>query len=367
MNYLYKDLLALATDIKTFSIELTTFLVNVFHLQFLRFEGIKNIFVEVLYKQRGKMSKRLIHSGMAGLAAVGIAIAPVVAKEFPGRSVDPWNVSSPSAVLSATTDNPDTQTSFTDKRGEIVDYTVTEGDTVSSIADKFGISSDTIRWQNDITGDNIKVGQTLEIPPVTGIVHKVQKGDTVESIAKQHDASAQAIVDFPFNSFANDETFELAIGQTVFVPDGRKVETGFLAGPAAPRARQATPDAGTVVASGSFVWPTGGVITQYFVWYHQGIDIANNAMPNVVAADSGRIIAAGWDATGYGNKIVIDHGNGMRTLYGHLSQFYVVVGQTVNRGDAIGRMGTTGRSTGPHLHFEVSRDGVRFNPLTILQ
>lgn len=366
MEPLYKDLIKLFNDIKTFLKELALFIASVAHLQFLRFEKGKGIFVVVLYKQRGKMAKRSIHLGMAGLAAVGIAIAPLVAKEFPGRSVDPWNVNSPSAVLSASTDNP-TQTSITDKRGEIIDYTVADGDTVSSIADKFGVSVDTIRWQNDLNSDTVKVNQVLEILPVTGVAHKVQKGDTVESIAKQYDASPQAIVDFPFNSFSNDETFELAIGQTVFVPDGRKVNTSIFAGPVAPRARQITPDAGTVVASGSFVWPTGGMITQYFTWYHPGVDIANNGYPNVVAADSGRIISAGWDNSGYGNKIIVDHGNGMRTLYGHLSAIYVVPGQTVNRGDAIGRMGTTGRSTGPHLHFEVSRDGVRFNPLTILQ
>lgn len=357
----------LLSDIRTFLIELAEFIIQVAHIQFLRFEKGKGIFVVVLYKQRGKMAKRLVHSGMAGLAAVGIAIAPIVAKEFPGRSVDPWNVGSPSAVLSASTDNPVTETKLTDKRGEIIDYTVQEGDTISTVADKFGISGDTIKWQNDLTSDNVKIGQVLEILPVTGVAHKVQKGDTVESIAKKYDASAQAIVDFPFNSFANDETFELAIGQTIFVPDGRKIESGFFAGPIIPRARQITPDAGTVAGSGAFVWPTGGMISQYFSWYHPGVDIANNAIPNVVAADNGRIIFAGWDPSGYGNKIMIDHGNGMRTLYGHLSQIYVVVGQGVNRGDAIGRMGSTGRSTGPHLHFEVSRDGNRFNPLTILQ
>lgn len=362
----FKDLINLISDIKIFLTELFSFISGVARLQFLRFEKGKGIFVVVLYKQRGKMAKRLIHSGMAGLAAVGIAIAPIVAKEFPGRSVDPWNVSSPSAVLSASTDNS-TQTSITDKRGEIIDYTVAEADTVSSIAEKFGVSTDTIRWQNDLSSDTVKVGEVLEILPVTGVAHKVQKGDTIESIAKQYDASAQAIVDFPFNSFTNDETFELAIGQTIFIPDGRKVDTSIFAGPVTPRARQITPNAGTVVASGSFVWPTGGTITQYFSWYHPGLDVANNGYPNVVAADAGRIISAGWDNSGYGNKIIIDHGNGTRTLYGHLSAIYVIAGQTVNRGDAIGKMGTSGRSTGPHLHFEVSRDGVRFNPLTILQ
>jgi murein DD-endopeptidase MepM/ murein hydrolase activator NlpD len=204
----------------------------------------------------------------------------------------------------------------------------------------------------------------LEVLPVTSVSHKVNKGDTVYSIAKKYDTSPQGIVDYPFNSFTNDETFELAIGQTVVVPDGIPP----AAASTTPRIRQITPDAGTVVASGSFVWPAGGSVSQRFVWYHKGIDIANRAVPSILAADSGKVVMAGWiDGYGYGNRVMIDHGNGYRTLYAHLSQVYVVPGQTVARGAAIGKMGSTGRSTGIHLHFEVIRNGVYLNPLSVLQ
>jgi len=150
--------------------------------------------------------------------------------------------------------------------------------------------------------------------PVTGVSHKVQKGDTVYSIAKKYGADAQAIADFPFNTFSNDETFELAIGQTIIVPDGEKIA---VSSNIASRAKQITPNAGTVVASGQFVWPSAGTISQRFSWYHPGVDIANRGLPPVLAADSGKVIASGWDGTGYGNMVLIDHGNGYKTRYGH--------------------------------------------------
>ncbi len=368
MDDTYEKILLFFSDLKLFFKELFNYLVTNLHLSFLRFEEKKGIFVTALYRQRGKQARRLMHSGMAGLAAVGMMIAPVIAQEFPGRSVDPWEIPSTSTVLSAATvDNPTTTTLVSEKmRGEIIEYTVAEGDTVSNIAEKFGVSADTVQWQNDLEKNgSIKEGEILQILPTTGLSHKVSKGDTVYSIAKKYDTSPQAVVDYPFNTFVNDETFELAVGQTIIVPDGIPPAA---VGPITPRIRQITPDAGTVVASGNFVWPAGGRVTQRYVWYHKGIDIANNATPNILAADSGRVIVAGWpDGYGYGSRVLIDHGNGYRTLYGHLSRIYVVPGQTVTRGSAIGKMGSTGRSTGIHLHFEVIRNGVYLNPLTVLR
>lgn len=361
----YEKFLAFFSEVKLFFSELANYLIRNLHLSFLRFEEGKGVFVTALYRQRGRYARRLMHTGMAGLAAVGIMIAPVIAQEFPGRSVNPWEIPSTSSVLSASANDPETTTLVSDKvRDKIIEYIVQEGDTVSSIAQKFGVSEETIRWQNSLTRDQIKIGQTLEILPVTGISHKVQKGDTVYSIAKRYDTSPQAVVDFPYNAFVNDETFELAIGQVVVVPDGVRPADR----PTGPRIRQITPDAGTVVASGTFVWPTGGTISQRFAWYHKGIDIANRAAPTILAADAGRVIGAGWlDGYGYGNRVIIDHGNGYRTLYGHLSQIYVVAGQSVARGAAIGKMGSTGRSTGMHLHFEVLLNGVYLNPLNVLR
>lgn len=355
------------SDLKEFSFLLIKYIFRNTSLSFLHLEERKSAFVTVLYRQRGKYARKLMHSGMAALSAVGIIIAPAVAQEFPGRSVDPWSVATGS-VLSVSADEEDVTTEFSDKmRDKIIAYQVQDGDTVSTIASKFGVSVDTVLWENNLTEISpIKVGQTLNILPVTGLSHKVQKGDTVYSIAKKYDSSEQAIVDFPYNSFVNDETFELAVGQIVIVPEGVKPEVNQ--GTTSPRIRQSTPNAGTVVASGSFVWPTNGTITQRFSWYHTGIDIANRAAPPVLATDSGKVIVAGWvDNYGFGNRVVIDHGNGYRTTYAHLSRIYVVPGQTVNRGDSLGQMGSTGRSTGTHLHFEVTYNGGKVNPLSILK
>jgi murein DD-endopeptidase MepM/ murein hydrolase activator NlpD len=194
---------------------------------------------------------------------------------------------------------------------------------------------------------------------VTGIVHKVEAGDTIYTIAKKYKVDAQAIVNFPFNEFSDPDTFALTPGQMLVVPNGvveevKSVQQYY--------AQQYTPPPGSTAGSGSFIWPTQGIVTQYPIWYHMAFDIANNALPPVWASDAGTVVAAGWDNTGYGNRIMIDHGNGYQTLYGHLSQINVSVGQSVARGAVIGRMGSTGRSTGPHLHFEVRQGGKILNP-----
>src|SRR5258706_976384 len=363
MDETFETLIELWEDIKTFLSILFKFIFKSLHISFLKAEERKGTIVNALYRQRGKLSQRLTHTGMGALAALGVMMAPLISQEFPGTSVNPWAGNSSGVVLSASTQDPGLDTQISSKvRDSVISYTVQDGDTVSSIATKFGVSADTIRWQNNLTGDKIKVGGTIGILPVTGIAHKVQKGDTVYSIAKRYDSESQAIVDFPFNTFANDETFELAIGQTIIVPDGV-----MPAAAVTPRIRQITPSAGSVVASGQFVWPTQGIITQRFSWYHPGIDIANDALPFDVAADSGTVEFAGWGSTGYGNMILINHGNGYRTRYGHLSPIMVVSGQTVKRGDRIGKMGNTGHSTGPHTHFEIYQNGVRVNPLLFLK
>ena len=331
---------------------------------FFHFERIKEIFVVALYQQRGRLTRPFLHSSMGALTAASILLAPVVAQELPSAirgEGDPWQTVS--AVLSAQTENPQTATAISDKlRDKIIEYKVVEGDTVSTVAEKFGISSQTIRWQNDLKGDRLTAGKTLQILPVTGIAHAVKPGDNIYSIGRRYLAEPQAIVDFPFNTFTNDETFELAVGQLLVVPDGVPPKEA----PAA-IARRRTPDVGTVVASGVFVWPASGELSQRFAWYHRGIDIANKSGPDTVAADSGIIEFADCTPGGYGCHIVIDHGNGYKTLYGHFSRLYVSAGQRVARGNSIGKMGSTGRSTGMHLHFEIIQGGVNLNPLDILK
>jgi len=338
---------------------------------FIHFEDSKSVLVDNLMVGRGRMVRPFLHSGMAALFILGTLLAPFFASSFPGFSQNHLQeILPPSAVLSAVmTEDPETQTLVSEKpRAEVEEYTVKKGDTISQIAQKFNVSIDTIRWANNLESiSSIKPGQVLKILPVTGVVHKVKKGETIYSIAKHYDTNAQGVVDFPFNTFVNDETFALAVGQTLIVPYG-VMPKEKLWSPGSAYIAQKTPDAGSITAFGNFVWPTAGRITQRFVWYHQGLDIANEAAPAVLAADAGKVILAGWpDNKGYGNRVIIDHGNGYQTLYAHMSRIYVVSGQTVNRGDQIGQMGSTGRSTGTHLHFEVRQNGTPLNPLAMLK
>ena len=304
---------------------------------------------------------------MVALLAMGITLAPVLASSLPGLEKDQSQELSPQAQVLQVTD-VGTATEISEKvRDKSFDYAVQPGDTLSGIATKFGISVDTVRWENNL-GKNgaIKPGQVLKILPVTGVRHKVGRGETIYSIAKKYGANSQAIVDFPFNTFMDNETFALAVGQDLIVPDGEKPNEV----PTSPSrfVAQRTPNAGAVTAAGQFVWPIGGTITQRFAWYHRGLDIATSHGTPVLAADSGRVIVAGWpDNGGYGMRVEIDHGNGYVTLYAHLSRVDVVVGQTVSRGNVVGLEGSTGRSTGPHLHFEIHKNGVFVNPLEYLK
>jgi len=328
------------------------------------FEQLKSDFASRLYRQRGRWTRPFIHSGLALLVVGGITVGPTLIEE---SFSNPWGEKiTPLSVLSAA-DVQDVETSTlvsAKPRSEIIEYRVRPGDTVSTIAEKFGVSVDTIRWENDLKSvKDIKPDQVLRILPVTGVLHKVRHGDTIYSIAKKYQVDPQAIVDWPYNSFANDETFALAVGQELIIPDGVKPKEV----PTAPRPQYAQiPGAG--VGTGQFVWPTAGHISQGFSWYHKAIDIANKNAPDILAADGGTVVIAGWVApTAYGNHIVIDHGNGFATLYAHLSQLYVSAGQKVVKGQAIGKMGTTGRSTGIHLHFEIRQNGVAQNPLNFLK
>ena len=331
------------------------------------FEKSKSWLAVRLYRQRGRYTRPFIHSGMVLLVIGGIALGPVLIKE---NLTNPWEeeVGSSPAVLSAMAfTEMETATLVSAKpRPETIEYEVQPGDTISTIAEKFGVSVDTIRWENNLKSIKaIKPGQKLRILPVSGVKHKVKHGETIYSIAKKYQIDPQAIVDWPYNSFANDETFALAVGQALIIPDGIKPKEK----PTTPRRYYAqVPSAGTVAGTGRFAWPTSGHISQGYRWYHRAIDIANKAVPDVLAADSGTVIIAGWPSPwAYGKRVIIDHGNGFATLYAHLSRIYVSAGQRVSQGQAIGRMGSTGRSTGTHLHFEIRKNGYAQNPLNYLK
>ena len=330
------------------------------------FESFKGIIVTFLLHKRGRYSRSFLNVSVFVIIGAGFIVAPIIKESHPlvgGTGFEDYE--SPSAVLSSLTyDEISTSTQISEKpRDQVIEYVVREGDTVSSISEQFDISEDTIKWANDLTVKNpvLKIGTTLKVPPVTGVVHLVKKGETVYSISKKYQAEAQNIVNFPFNEFADLETFALDTGQILIVPDG------VIQG-AKPVIRLA-PIAPEIIArgDGQFLWPTNGRITQNFVWYHKGLDIANNSAPSIAAADTGTVIYANCLKWGYGCHVIIDHGNGFQTLYAHLTQYYVNVGDAVARGQSIGQMGSTGRSTGTHLHFEVRKNGTAFNPMSFLQ
>lgn len=352
-------------EVKSFLIFLKNYLVKR-GTEFLeQFEAGKGVVVEGLVAKRGRYAQPFLHTGMTGLFLVGLLLAPVITQAV---GEDPEALGKDGAVLGMGGNILEMTTSVSIKpRDGVVTYIVQDGDTISSIANKFDVSIDTIRWQNALKSiDSIRPGDKVEVPPVTGMVHKVKRGETIYSIAKKYDVTAQQIINWPFNIYSNDESFELAAGQTLIVPDG--VKPAEVLWDPKRYVAQTTPNAGAVSATGQFIWPVGGTISQRYVWYHQALDIANKSAPAILAADSGKVTVAGWpDAGGYGNRVMIDHGNGFQTLYAHLSSISVNVGQTVNRSDVIGRMGSTGRSTGTHLHFEIRIGGSIVNPLEYLR
>jgi len=231
--------------------------------------------------------------------------------------------------------------------GVISIYVVREGDTLSAIAKMFGVTVSTIAWANDISRSVIRPGQTLIILPISGVRHTVVKGDTIQSIAKKYKADLTEITQY--NHFG--ENTKLAIGDIVLVPDGEIAPppSNVASRPAILRG------AGGPSYDGYYLRPLiGGRKTQGLHGYN-GVDIASYLGAPILASAAGTVIIArtsGWNG-GYGNYIVIAHPNGTQTLYSHLSSLAVTAGESVTRGEIIGYMGSTGRSTGTHLHFEV--------------
>jgi murein DD-endopeptidase MepM/ murein hydrolase activator NlpD len=257
----------------------------------------------------------------------------------------------------------------TAERTEIALYTVQSGDVIGSIARSYGVSIETILWANSLTARSyIRPGDQLKIPPTSGVLHTVKKGETVAKIAKLYKAKDQEII--AFNKLQSGGS-DIVVGEVLMVPGGVKAS----AAPAsviryAPVAGVAAPPSSIEAPAGSgYVWPAGvRRITQYFGLRHTGVDIAGPVGTPIYAARSGVVTrsSCGWNG-GYGCYIVIDHGGGVNTAYGHSSKLFVSVGQYVNQGETISLMGSTGNSTGPHLHFEVRANGRRNNPLKYIR
>ncbi|MBP6943025.1 MAG: M23 family metallopeptidase [Candidatus Buchananbacteria bacterium] len=256
-------------------------------------------------------------------------------------------------------------------RSSVTEYTVRDGDSIGKIARDFNISVNTLVWANGIsTSGYIKPGQRLVIPPTTGVLHTVAKGDTLAKIALKYDANESQISEF--NGLAAEG---LVAGRTIMIPGGRVIDTPKPRAIAATtpkvtaRTQTSNIEPAAPAGSGKYVWPNGcRRVSQAFRGrLHTGIDIACPYGTQIRAAEAGVISKVQYGNSGYGNHIMINHGGGIVTLYGHLSTISVKAGQRVDRGELIGLEGSTGRSTGPHLHFEVRINGAFANPLNYVR
>ncbi len=274
-------------------------------------------------------------------------------------------------------------------RQEIVKYIVQDGDTVFGIAEKFGLKPETILWGNyGVLLDNphsLKPGQELIILPVDGVYWQwlAENKGGLPGFAKYFGVQADDILNLPANhldvaAVGDINNPNIPDGTWLVIPGGQRDFISWSAplgitreNPAS--ARVLGPGAcdaisGGAVGYGTFIWPSNNHYLSGFDYsaIHRGIDIAGNEGEAVWATDAGVIVYAGWNNYGYGNMVMIDHGNGFQSLYAHLSAFNVGCGQSVGQGDVIGAIGTTGSSSGSHLHFEILSASSKINPWDVL-
>ena len=250
------------------------------------------------------------------------------------------------------------------KMAEDIKYVVKKGDTLYGIARRFDTTVDTIKASNNLRGAMIHPGDTLYIPKTgrgggdenriyANIIHEVKPGDALLSISKKYGVDVQTI-----KQANNLNSNKIIAGKNLVIPFEERVKGGKFA-----------------LGKGAFIWPLQGRISSYFGWrtdpvtggseLHKGLDIAVPIGKEIRAASSGKVVKSGWMG-GFGKTVVIDHGDGVETLYAHNSKLYVSIGERVNTGQIIARAGSTGKSTGSHLHFGVLVNGEPKDPYKYL-
>lgn len=272
-------------------------------------------------------------------------------------------------------------------RVDVITYTVQTGDSVFGIADRFGLKPETILWGNyNVLADNphrLQPEQVLTILPTNGTYHKWSAGESLQKVADFYQVNPSEIIEWPGNPFdiyaTNINDPGLQAGTLLIIPNGQRDMIDY--GP--PRIPRDNPAVARTygpghcgeltdgaIGIGSFIWPT---LDRHITGYdyspatnHWGLDIDGDLGSAVWSIDNGVIVYSGWSYNGYGNLVVVDHGNGWQSLYAHLNEIYVGCGESVFQGTILGGLGTTGNSSGPHLHFELIYGSTKVNPWDFL-
>jgi murein DD-endopeptidase MepM/ murein hydrolase activator NlpD len=257
-------------------------------------------------------------------------------------------------------------TSVASSIGMLRHYTVRDSDTLTGIANRFGVSMMTLWWANNLSKDSLKAGQVLVIPPVSGLVVTVKPGDTLGSLAAANKISAEDIV--AVNELTDTN---LIVGQVLVLP-GAKGAPMPTPKPTTRPQYSGGSGASPRYTGGSWAWPVvggGNYISQYFHYGHYGVDIAADYGTPIVAPVAAHVIFAGWKSNGGGYQVWLQLGNGLYTAEYHMSAVLVSAGQDVAKGQRVGRIGMSGWASGPHCHFEVwvgypwESGSYRVNPL----
>jgi len=271
-------------------------------------------------------------------------------------------------------------------RTEVIQYTVEAGDTIFGIAEKFGLTPETVLWANRYvigdTPDGLSIGVELFILPMDGVYHRWSEGEGLNGVSSFYGVSPDVIVNYPGNNLDQDLVGDysnpnIAPGTMLVVPGGKRPTVAWIVPRDSPASGNSYLGPGACggilygdVGTGTFTWPTTEKWLSGYDYnppVHNGLDFAGRSGFSIFASDSGVIVYSGWSDRGYGNLIVIDHDRGWQTFYAHLLDGSMLpCGSNVQKGQLIGLMGSTGMSTGPHLHFEIRLNGYPVNPWQFL-